>query len=83
MKPSKVVIAGAAVTGSMAARAYAASASSHAGVSLQKLADAKKSLPEHSCKGQNGCKGQGGDKHAGGKFCKGKGACATDGSKPK
>ena len=42
MKPSKAIIAGAAVTGSMAARAYAANASSHAGVALQTVADAQK-----------------------------------------
>jgi hypothetical protein len=87
MNPSKAVIAGAAVarlfTGSMAARAYAATASSYPGVSLQTLGDAKKSLPERSCKGQNDCKGQGGGKHPGGNSCKGKGGCATDGSKPK
>jgi hypothetical protein len=87
MKPSKAVVAGAAVarlfTGSVAARAYTATASSYPGVSLQTLADAKKSLPGHSCKGQNNCKGQGGGKDPGGNSCKGKGGCATDGSKPK
>lgn len=83
MKPPKAVIAGAAVTESVAARAYASNASSHAGVALQTLADAKKSLPEHSCKGQNGCKGQAGGKHLGENSCKGKGGCASDGSKPK
>jgi hypothetical protein len=85
MKPSKAVIAGAAVaglfTGSMAARAYAASTSSHPGVSLQTKADVQ--LPKHACKGQNACKGQGGGKHPGENSCKGKGGCATDGSKPK
>jgi hypothetical protein len=64
MKPSKAVIAGAAVagllTGSFAVRAYAASTSVHAGVSLQTVADAEKALPKHACKGQNECKGQGG-----------------------
>jgi hypothetical protein len=94
MKPSKAVIAGAAVagllTGSLAVRAYAASSSGaitsgHAGVSLHTMADAEKALPKHACKGQNECKGQGGCKSGGGpgkNSCKGKGGCATDGSKP-
>ena len=87
MKPSKAVIAGAAVagllTGSFAVRAYAASTSSQAGVSLHSMADAEKALPRHACKGQNECKGQGGCKGGGGpgqNSCKGKGGCATDGS---
>jgi hypothetical protein len=90
MEPSKAVIAGAAVagllTGSFAVRAYAASTSVHAGVSLQTVADAEKALPKHACKGQNECKGQGGCKSGGGpgkNSCKGKGGCATDGSKPR
>ena len=86
MKPSKAVIAGAAVagllTGSMALRAYAASTSSRPGVSLQTMADTQNPLPKHACKGQNDCKGQGGGKHPGKNSCKGKGGCATDGSKP-
>ena len=86
MKPSKAVIAGAAVagllTGSFAVRAYAASTSGHAGVSLQTMADAEKALPKHACKGQNDCKGQGGGKNWGKNACKGQGGCATDGSKP-
>jgi hypothetical protein len=86
MKPSKAVIAGAAVagllTGSLAVRAYAASTSSHAGVSLHAMAEEKKPLPKHACKGQNDCKGQGGGKNWGKNSCKGKGGCATDGSKP-
>jgi hypothetical protein len=89
MKPSKAVIAGAAVagllSGSLAVRTYAASTPSHAGVSLQTMAEAEKSpLPKHACKGQNECKGQGGCKTAEGgpgqNSCKGKGGCATDGS---
>ena len=79
IRPSKAVIAGAAVaglmTGSFAVRAYAASTTtSHAGVALQTLADDK---GKHGCKGQNECKGQGGCKtsDAG---CKGKGGCATN-----
>ena len=89
IKPSKAMIAGAAVagllTGSFAVRAYAASTSGHAGVSLQTMADAEKG--KHACKGQNECKGQGGCKtsDAGCKAknsCKGKGGCATDGTKP-
>ena len=87
MKPSKAVIAGAAVagllSGSLAVRTYAASTPSHAGVSLQTMADAEKSpIPKHACKGQNECKGQGGGANPGKNECKGKGGCATDGSKP-
>ena len=87
MKPSKALIAGAAVagllSGSLAVRTYAASTPSHAGVSLQTMAEAEKSpLPKHACKGQNDCKGQGGGKNPGKNSCKGKGGCATDGSKP-
>jgi hypothetical protein len=86
MKPSKAVIAGAAVagllTGSLAARTYAASTSHNPGVSLQTMAEAQKALPKHACKGQNECKGQGGGKNPGKNSCKGKGGCATDGSKP-
>jgi hypothetical protein len=85
MKPPKAVIAGAAVagllTGSLAVRAYAASTSGQAGVSLHIMADAEKPLPKHACKGQNDCKGQGGCP-AGKNACKGQGGCATDGSKP-
>jgi hypothetical protein len=89
IKPSKAMIAGAAVagllTGSFAVRAYAASTSGHAGVSLQTMADAEKG--KHACKGQNECKGQGGCKTSdagckGKNSCKGKGGCATDGTKP-
>ena len=89
MKPSKAVIAGAAVagllSGSLAARTYAASTSHNPGVSLQTMAEAQKALPKHGCKGENECKGQGGCKSGGGpgkNSCKGKGGCATDGSKP-
>jgi hypothetical protein len=90
IKPSKAVIAGAAVagllTGSFAVRSYAATATanSKAGVALQQMDDAK---GKHSCKGQNECKGQGGCKTSDNgcktkNSCKGKGGCATDGSKP-
>jgi hypothetical protein len=87
MKPSKAVIAGAAVagllSGSLTVRAHVASTPSHAGVSLQTMADAEKSpLPKHACKGQNECKGQGGGENWGKNECKGKGGCATDGSMP-
>jgi hypothetical protein len=87
MKPSKAVIAGAAVagllTGSLAARTYAASTSHNPGVSLQTMAEAEKTpLPKHACKGLNDCKGQGGGENPGKNECKGKGGCATDGSKP-
>lgn len=87
MKPSKTVIAGAAIAGllvgSSAVRAYATSTSHGAGVSLQTMDDAQKG--KHACKGQNECKGQGGCKTAdndckGKNSCKGKGGCATDGS---
>ena len=83
IRSSKAMIAGAAVagllTGSFAVRAYAASTSGHAGVSLQRMADAEKG--KHACKGQNECKGQGGCKTSD-NGCKGKGGCATDGTKP-
>ena len=90
IKPSRAIIAGAAVagllTGSFAVRAYAATttANSKAGVALQQMDDAK---GKHACKGQNECKGQGGCKTGDNgcktkNSCKGKGGCATDGSKP-
>jgi hypothetical protein len=88
MKTTKTLIASAAVAGLMAGslpvRAYAASAPTQAGVSLQTLAD----KGTHACKGQNACKGQGGCKTSdagckGKNSCKGKGGCATDGSKAK
>jgi hypothetical protein len=90
IKPSRAIIAGAAVagllTGSFAVRAYAATstANSKAGVALQQMDDAK---GKHGCKGQNECKGQGGCKTGDNgckakNSCKGKGGCATDGSKP-
>lgn len=89
IKPSKAVIAGAAVAGllagSMAVRTYAATTSTKAGTALQTLADDEKG--KHSCKGKNDCKGQGGCKTSDNgckakNSCKGKGGCATDGSKP-
>jgi hypothetical protein len=85
MKPSKTLIAGAAVAGLMAGsfpvRAYAASAPTQAGVSPQTMAD----KGAHTCKGQNACKGQGGCKSGdngckGKNSCKGKGGCASKGS---
>jgi hypothetical protein len=84
MKPSKAVITGAAVaglfTGSIAVRAYAASASNIAGSSIHNLVDSD--TGKHSCKGQNDCKGQGGCKTGdngckGKNSCKGKGGCKT------
>jgi hypothetical protein len=85
IRPSRAVIAGAAVagllTGSFAVRAYAASTTStKAGVALQTMADAEKG--KHGCKGQNECKGQGGCKTGdngckGKNSCKGKGGCAS------
>ena len=85
MNTTKTLIAGAAVAGLMAGslpvRAYAASAPTQAGVSLQTLAEAEKGK-EHACKGQNACKGQGGCKTGdagckGKNSCKGKGGCAS------
>jgi hypothetical protein len=86
IKPSKAVIAGAAIaglmTGSLAVRSYAVSVQGKAGTPAQTLDDAQKG--KHSCKGQNECKGQGGCKTGEGgpgqNSCKGKGGCATDGS---
>lgn len=86
IKPSKAVIAGAAIaglmTGSLAVRSYAASVQGKAGTPAQTLDDAQKG--KHSCKGKNECKGQGGCKTSEGgpgqNSCKGKGGCATDGS---
>src|SRR5258708_5181846 len=64
IRPSKAVIAGAAVagllTGSVAVRAYAVTTLSNPGVSLQTMADAEKG--KHACKGQNDCNGHGGRK---------------------
>jgi hypothetical protein len=87
IRPSKALITGAAVagllTGSFAVRAFAASTmSTHAGVSLQTMADAEKG--KHGCKGQNECKGQGGCKTGDNgckakNSCKGKGGCASSG----
>ncbi|MFY9988270.1 MAG: hypothetical protein WAK31_26180 [Chthoniobacterales bacterium] len=85
MKPSKAMIAGAAVagllTGSLAVQTYAASVQGKAGTSVRTLADSDKGT--HSCKGQNSCKGQGGCKTSdngckGKNSCKGKGGCATN-----
>ena len=86
IKPSKAVIAGAAIaglmTGSLAVRSYAASVQGKAGTPAQTLDDAQKG--KHSCKGKNECKGQGGCKTTEGgpgqNSCKGKGGCATDGT---
>jgi hypothetical protein len=77
------MIAGAALagllTGSFAARSYAASSSHNPGVFLQTMADPEKTLPKHACKGMNECKSA---DHAckGMNSCKGQGDCATDGS---
>src|SRR6476660_7981076 len=89
IRPSKAVIAGAAVAGlltvSVAVRAYAVTTLSNPGISLQTMADAEKG--KHACKGQNDCKGQGGCKTSdagckGKNSCKAKVGCATDGTKP-
>jgi len=81
MKPSKAVMAGAAVagllTGSFTVRAYAASVSGVPGSSLHNLVDLDKG--QHACKGQNDCKAQGGCKTAE-SSCKGKNGCAASGS---
>jgi hypothetical protein len=90
IKPSKAVIAGAAVTGlltgSLAVRTYAATMAAKAGVSLHSSVAAE-DAGKHSCAGKNACKGQGGCKTGdngckGKNSCKGQGGCATDGSKP-
>jgi hypothetical protein len=84
--PSKAVIAGAAVTGlltgSLAVRAYAATAAPQAGVALHSLAQDDAAAGKHACKGQNACKGQGGCKSSdngckGKNSCKGQGGCNT------
>jgi hypothetical protein len=84
MKPSKAMIAGAAIagllSGSLAVQAYASSVQNKAGTSVRTLADDQKG--KHGCKGQNSCKGQGGCKTGdngckGKNSCKGKGGCAT------
>ena len=83
MKPSKAVIAGAAVagllSGSLAVRTYAASTPSHEGVPLRTTQLLQKSdcAAMHACKGRNECKGQGGGENWGKNECKGKGGCAT------
>jgi hypothetical protein len=73
IKPSKAVIAGAAVAGllagSMAVRTYAASTSAKAGTLLQTVADDEQG--KHSYKGKNACKGEGGCKSSD-NGCKGK-----------
>jgi hypothetical protein len=88
IKPSKTVIAGAAIagllTGSFAVRSYAVGIQSKPGTAIQ-VQDAQKG--KHACKGQNSCKGQGGCKTGdngckGKNSCKGKGGCATNGGKP-
>jgi hypothetical protein len=80
IRPSKAVIAGAAVagllTGSFAVRIYSASTSGNAGVALQTMSDAEKG--KHTCKGKNECKGQGGCK-TGDNGCKGKNSCKGHG----
>jgi hypothetical protein len=85
MKPSKAMIAGAAIagllSGSLAVQSFAASTQSKAGTSVRTLADDQKG--KHSCKGQNECKGQGGCKASdngckGKNSCKGKGGCSTN-----
>jgi hypothetical protein len=87
-KPSKTLIAGAAMagllTGSLAVQVHAASVQGKAGIASLTLAKAGK----HSCQGKNSCKGKGGCKTSdngckGKNSCKGKGGCATDGSKPR
>ena len=89
MKLSKHSLALAAafagLVGGTAARAAQPIQPDSSALSVGMLADDKKELPKHACKGMNDCKGQGGGdkKHSGKNSCKGKGACATDGSKPK
>jgi hypothetical protein len=54
-------------------------------ISAGMLADEKKAIEKHACKGLNSCKGNGGGDGSqfGKNDCKGKGACATDGSASK
>jgi hypothetical protein len=63
MKPSKAIIAGAAVagllTGAAAVRANAASTSSHPGVSLQTVADEKKAATKTRVQRTEGLQGPG------------------------
>jgi len=91
MKISKhslaVAAAFAGLVGGTAARAAQAPAAGTSALSAGLFADEKgsKKIEKHACKGLNSCKGNGGgDASQWGKNdCKGKGACATDGSKPK
>ena len=91
MKISKNSLALAAafagLVGGTAARAAQPLPTGGTSLSVGLFADDKgaKQIEKHACKGLNSCKGNGGgDKsHWGKNDCKGKGACATDGSKPK
>ena len=74
----------AGMIGGTAARAAQPLPSADSVLSAGMFADDKKpaKVEKHACKGLNSCKGNGGgDKSQWGKNdCKGKGACATDGS---
>jgi len=90
-KPTKAMIAGAAMAGLFAGSAHAVTTTTNAnGTSLTKagtvMAAEKEKKDTNACKGQNSCKGKGGCKTGdngckGKNSCKGKGGCATDGSK--
>ena len=91
MKISKNSLALAAafagLVGGTAARAAQALPSADSALSAGLHADdsKKKTIEKHACKGLNSCKGNGGGSAAewGKNDCKGKGACATDGSMKK
>jgi hypothetical protein len=75
----------AGLLGGTAARAAQPLPTADNAISAGLFADKKAAAVEkHACKGLNSCKGNGGgDKSQWGKNeCKGKGACATDGSVP-
>ena len=75
----------AGLVGGTAARATQLTPSTDTGVFAGTMA-ADKKVEKHACKGLNSCKGNGGGdkkKECGKNECKGQGAFATDGSKPK
>jgi len=94
-KPTKAILAGAALAGLFTGTGVAVKASTlfpslktslSAQDQGQDKKDDKQGKEKHACKGQNSCKGKGGCKSGdngckGENSCKGKGGCATDGSK--
>jgi hypothetical protein len=90
-KPTKAMIAGAALAGLFAGSVHAATGTTSTNGSTQ-ISKAGSVMGEkkdtNGCAGQNSCKGKGGCKTGdngckGKNSCKGKGGCATDGSKKK